>query len=364
MNFTSRSFLRACVVATAATLLMPPLLLAADPKLALKDEPRPAGIRLQETERGIVFADSKGMTLYTDRDETKLNTPVCTYDIPQIGEVKDARDIRFSAPFSKPTTCRHKHLPIVEIGDGKPVGQWAVIEDSYGIKQWAYRGHAVYTSVKDLAPGQDWLDLETGARQYRKRFVALFAPLDLPPDITVQPVGVAQVLATFSGLTLYTLTRDRVGKSLCEKTCLEEWRPFLGGTFSEGRGAWTLVQRADGTRQWAFGGKPLYTFAADKAAGDIRGNNLPGALVAVAYPAPRTPAFVTIQHTPVGPMYADEKGMTLYSYVCKGDAGRECDDPGEMTNWWFAECGNTPQKCAAQWKPVIAPDNAKPAGHS
>lgn len=364
MNFAGRAFLGLCVVAATTASLIPQLSLAADATPALKNEPRPADIRLQETEKGVVFADKNGMTLYTDKDDPKLNTSACTYDIPQPKSVKNAEEVRPSPPFSHPITCRHKHKSI-EVGAGaKPVGQWTILEDSDGVKQWAYRGHVAYTSVKDIAPGQSWLDLDAGLGQYRKRFTALYAPLDLPPDISVRPVGVAQVYTTFSGRTLYTLTQDRAGKSMCEGACLEKWHPFLGGIMSQGGGKWTLVPRADGTRQWAFNKQPLYTFAADKSEGDVRGNNLPGALVAVAYAAARTPSIVTVQTTPIGDLYADEKGKTLYSFYCPPDAGRECDDPGDKMHWWFVLCGNTPEECADRFRPVLAADTAKSPGNT
>ena len=364
MKFAGRALLGVCVVVTAAAVAAPPYSFAAAPKVALMDEPRPSDIRLQETELGFVFADSRGMTLYTDRDEAKPNVPVCTYDIPQPATVTDAEDIRAFPPFPSPVACRHKHKPVEVTEGSKPVGPWTIVEDTYGIKQWAYRSHVVYTSVKDLAPGQAWNDVDTGMRQYRKRFLTLFAPLDLPPDITLQTIGVARILGTFTGRTLYTLAQDRAGKSTCEGACLDQWSPYLGGALSQPRGEWTLVTRNDGTRQWAFRGKPLYTFNADRKAGDTKGNNLPGVEVAVTYSAPRPPSFVTVQTTPVGDVYADEKGMTLYAFICPGESGRECDDAGEKTNWWFVVCGNTPEKCAAQWRPVFAKENAKPAGNS
>jgi len=34
----------------------------------------------------------------------------------------------------------------------------------------------------------------------------------------------------------------------------------------------TIVSRTDGTQQWAYDGKPLYTFVQDKAPGEIKGN--------------------------------------------------------------------------------------------
>ena len=36
-------------------------------------------------------------------------------------------------------------------------------------------------------------------------------------------------------------------------------------------GEWTIVERTDGTKQWAYEGKPLYLYIEDKAAGDVTG---------------------------------------------------------------------------------------------
>jgi len=36
------------------------------------------------------------------------------------------------------------------------------------------------------------------------------------------------------------------------------------------------VSRKDGSKQWALNGMPLYYFAADKAAGDVKGDGVGG----------------------------------------------------------------------------------------
>lgn len=364
MKRINHIFVAAYVVA-ATTALLSSHLYAADQKFALKDEPRPSNIRLQETEMGVVFADSNGLTLYTDTADPKLNTPACTYDAPERltdMEVAEEAIIQPQPPGLSHLTCIMKHHP-VDVGDAKPVGPWTVF-DRDGAKQWAYRGHPVYTSVKDLAPGQAWNDLDVAMGQYRKQFVAIYAPLDLPPDLMIQEIGAARILATYTGRTLYTLAQDRSGKSMCEGTCLEKWQPYLGGLLSQKRGDWGLSQRSDGTYQWTFRGKPLYTNTADRRTGDTKGNNLPGVEVVVAYAAPRAPSFVSMQTTPIGDVYADEKGKTLYAFICPGNGGRECDDAGEKTSWWFVVCGNAPEKCADVWHPVLAKNDAKPMGSS
>ncbi len=37
-------------------------------------------------------------------------------------------------------------------------------------------------------------------------------------------------------------------------------------------GDWTIIDRTDGTKQWAYKGKPLYTFVQDKKPGDMTGD--------------------------------------------------------------------------------------------
>jgi predicted lipoprotein with Yx(FWY)xxD motif len=242
MKPTGRTLIGACVVGVAAA-LTPHGLSAAESRYALKDEPRPSNIRVQETPLGAVFADSRGMTLYTDRQETKPNTPVCLNSVPK-REVNDPTDLRGDVPLPPGETCLTKH-PAVLVGDAQPVGPWTVLDRPDGIKQWAYNGRAVYTSVKDLVPGHVRMSIDTNLRQGRKRFLPLYAPLDLPPDIGVQPVGfVAKVFATHTGKTLYTLTMDRAGKSACEGACLDKWQPHLGGSLSQARGDWSLVARS------------------------------------------------------------------------------------------------------------------------
>jgi predicted lipoprotein with Yx(FWY)xxD motif len=38
-------------------------------------------------------------------------------------------------------------------------------------------------------------------------------------------------------------------------------------------GSWTVVTRDDGSKQWAYKGKPLYFWKDDKKPGDVDGDN-------------------------------------------------------------------------------------------
>ena len=39
-----------------------------------------------------------------------------------------------------------------------------------------------------------------------------------------------------------------------------------------GSGNWSVITRDDGTKQWAYKGKPLYTWAKDTKPGDVTGD--------------------------------------------------------------------------------------------
>jgi len=81
------------------------------------------------------------------------------------------------------------------------------------------------------------------------------------------------VLVTSSGMTLYTFDKDADGKSACNGPCATNWPPLMADTAAKAEGAWTIVTRDDGSHQWAYHGKPLYTFQKDAKAGDRTGDN-------------------------------------------------------------------------------------------
>jgi len=75
------------------------------------------------------------------------------------------------------------------------------------------------------------------------------------------------------GMTLYTFDKDTMaGKSMCNDKCAENWPPLMAPADGKAMGKWTMVKRDDGHMQWAFDGKPLYTFKMDKKAGDMTGD--------------------------------------------------------------------------------------------
>lgn len=87
------------------------------------------------------------------------------------------------------------------------------------------------------------------------------------------PTSAGTVLTTANGMTLYTYDKDTVGQSACYGDCAQYWHPYLSNGTSMPSGKMTLVTRSDGSQQWAYDGKPLYTFTQDTSAGQVNGNN-------------------------------------------------------------------------------------------
>lgn len=81
-----------------------------------------------------------------------------------------------------------------------------------------------------------------------------------------------------AGMTFYTFDKDEVGagKSACNGPCATLWPPVSAAANAKPQGDFSLVTRDDGSRQWAYKGKPIYTYAPDKRPGDATGDGFKG----------------------------------------------------------------------------------------
>jgi predicted lipoprotein with Yx(FWY)xxD motif len=68
--------------------------------------------------------------------------------------------------------------------------------------------------------------------------------------------------------------------STCNGGCASAWPPFSATTApaapAGASGKVTITTRADGSKQVAYNGAPLYTFAGDQKAGDANGQGSGG----------------------------------------------------------------------------------------
>jgi predicted lipoprotein with Yx(FWY)xxD motif len=83
------------------------------------------------------------------------------------------------------------------------------------------------------------------------------------------------MLTDAKGMTLYTFDNDKTpGQSSCSGNCLRNWPALVAAADAKPMGDWTVISRDDGSKQWAYKGKPLYTFIKDAKAGDNTGDNV------------------------------------------------------------------------------------------
>ena len=94
--------------------------------------------------------------------------------------------------------------------------------------------------------------------------------------VSVQHIGSSgNVLVDAKGRALYTPDQEMNGKLLCTGACTSIWMPATvsKGAASSLTGKLGVVDRPDGTKQAAYGGDPLYTFAQDSP-GHVTGDGV------------------------------------------------------------------------------------------
>ena len=93
-------------------------------------------------------------------------------------------------------------------------------------------------------------------------------------DIAKSSLG--RILVDSKGITLYDFPPDKGVSSVCYGACAALWPPLIAkGKPLAGPGVRASLlgttKRKDGKREVTYNGHPLYYFAVDKKAGDIKG---------------------------------------------------------------------------------------------
>lgn len=337
----------------------------------------PPGVGVRMTMEGPVFTDAQGMTLYssagpcTAATRTVVNTPIA-----------NDGDLGFPVTIALSRSCQEKRPPMAAPADAKPVGQWSIQVRDDGTRQWALAGRPLHTSVKDREPGE--INASYPLRFGRGRTVSVAsAPLaGVPAGIMARETAAGLTLVNHLGKTLYFA--DPKTQADCTGECARSWIPFSAPALvdaSKLSKQWSVSIRKDGQRQWAFEGKPLYTYAHDAAAngeqfygdtfGGPWGTPVAGWHVAVLKAAPPHPQEVAVQILPGESeiqnfglpkfVYADARGKTLYTVHCQYEDGLDCDDVGDGPRYWLSFCGGA-ELCAKNWRALLAPSGAKGDG--
>lgn len=212
------------------------LLLAAGP-VYLSDEPRPPAITVDVKSTLVTGPDGK---------------PLYTYDGVERGD------------YCINTPCREQWPMLRANKSDKAAGSWSpVFSDQIagGAGIWFYKGKPVYTYAPDSGGRKakgDGIAGDWHALQY----IGPAPRVALPPSVRVLKVDKTFILTDHRGNTLYTFARDAKAAA-CKGECLEVWPPLLAPMMALPVGDWTVVERADDVRQWAYHGKLVYTFSED-----------------------------------------------------------------------------------------------------
>jgi predicted lipoprotein with Yx(FWY)xxD motif len=81
-----------------------------------------------------------------------------------------------------------------------------------------------------------------------------------------------KALTNSKGMTLYMFDKDTDNKSNCNGPCAALWPALKAEPDVEPIADWTIVTRDDGSKQWAYKTKPVYTWSKDSKPGDITGD--------------------------------------------------------------------------------------------
>jgi predicted lipoprotein with Yx(FWY)xxD motif len=229
--------------------------------------PRPDGIGVQvvPAANGPALVDSQGKTLY----------------VPS------------GAPAAKSSgkeTAPAAFMPLPAPQLANAVGDFTAVSAPDGTRQWAYKGKALFTYAGDKAAGD-----ANGAEADKQYQVARLEQYFMPKGVVVRHDPEYGVLfANADGKTLYLRDRHRygvgghntadskpipalgriMGTFTCDAECAKTWPPLLASDSDQPSGNWTIVQRMDGAKQWAYQGYPLYAYTGDSKPGDATGNDL------------------------------------------------------------------------------------------
>lgn len=316
----------------------------------------------------IVYADARGLTLYT-RDADPLGKSECVDE------------------------CAKTWIPALVMRGAAPVATWSIITRVDGSKQWALKGKALYTYVKDEDPGS--VGGNSPKRFGRGPLVGPrgMSSASIPKDVPLPegwkvayeyPASHEGLLAGFEvrevadalGLALV----DRVGRTLyvgdpstlkkiafCAANCA--WSPVAGPEVAEPIGDFGLVWREDGIRQWTYKGRPLFTSALDLAQDDANAVGVDKRYEVALVSQYFTPTNVSLQYNAkLGKIWATADGKTLYqrnSFIFQSGSGHSLRHGDAVRPAVGRDLGANP-RCTVdcdKWHPLLAPADAMPSAN-
>ncbi len=171
-------------------------------------------------------------------------------------------------------------------------------------------------------------------------------------------------LATNEGKPLYTFNEDANagGKPTCVGECAKEFIPYAAPAGAVSFGEWSVAERPDGTKQWAYQNLPLYKYSGK----DPRGEPSQGGLSTTGAENPDN-------FNPGSKLYSPKQGWKRAAFDPSKSipipAGIELQSVASANGYALVNASTkmvsytlkTPPKSDA-WTPVYAPSLALPVG--
>jgi len=271
--------------------------------------------------------------------------------------------------------------PVIAEENAVAFDDWSVISNG-SVKQWAYQSNPLFTWSLEEEAGQiatnfalygPGLNDEAPLSENRRGAllppdgwqVARFTPTEtanIPDGFDLQLIDAGQgvVLTDFEGFSLY---RAESHSSCTSNTCYEKWIPVFAPALAIGFGEFSVVDRIDGSRQWAFREKPLFRYKGDLLPGDVYGRDAHDLFQLALLKQNFTPKGVQVAAQPgYGDIFTlDDQTLYFGSAFEKYWGGRNLRGSFEIAYFKGKRLGGdacVSGECLAIWKPFAAPTDA------
>jgi predicted lipoprotein with Yx(FWY)xxD motif len=321
--------------------------------LSLTPLATPPGITLQLRSSGgrarvataaeWVFADSRGMSLYT-HGKGPSRSADCEGD------------------------CTATWPPFLASPSSETAEDWSLLPRTDGTRQWVYRGAPLYRFAKDKAIGDTGGEGADGGAWH----AAVFRPEDgvaLPDAVAIREITDAggMGLVDYLGMTLYTYEGNVAqSKAACAaRACAQLWMPLEAPGIANSVGRFTAVTRDDGISQWIYQGKPLFKFAGDQRPGDVNGAGVdPRFRVALILRFFMPDGVAIHRNIELGDILATRRGATLYQRdrVTMQELHPFRTDHGSPSLGRALGTSTCDESCARTWPPLLASHDALSSG--
>lgn len=302
----------------------------------------------QPKDSDYVFADARGMTMYFYDKDIEPGKSTCIDE------------------------CAKAWPAAIAPKGAKPRGEWSLMARADGTKRWSYKGKPVYTFAKDLKIGDA---NGNGAQSGAWHSISFQPTRDL-----VMPVGFGievirrlngQTLVDHSGMTIYFFD-GKPGRTAAEEcklsSCTTRWTPVAAAELARPVGDFSVVTGADSTRQWAYKGRPLFTFGGDLVRGDAHGDGVDAKWHAAVMARYTVPSGAKVAYDEVrGALLTTASGLTLYrqgvSDHSQSNRSIPYARPGSPAlGRSIGVSEGCSAKCLEDWRPYRAAEGAVPSG--